>query len=386
MNWYEIADPGALDTPALVVFPERVKENIRAAITMVGSAARLRPHVKTHKSPDLTRLLLAAGITRFKCATIAEAEMLALESAPDVLLAYQPIGPKAARLARLIKKYPNTAFSCLIDNPEAATAMAATFATEGLTVPVYLDLNVGMDRTGITPGDEAVKLYHLAARTNGITPVGLHAYDGHIRDTDIGERTRKCDEGFAKVEALRVAINTSAAPEKNTAATLTIIAGGSPTFPVHAKRAKANDGAQPPAVPEIQCSPGTFVYWDKGYADSFPDQPFQPAALVVARVISQRSATRLCLDLGHKSIAPENELARRVFFINGSELKPIGQSEEHLVVETGVDHGYRIGDIFYGIPYHICPTVAQYDRAYTIENGRVTGSWRNTARDRSITI
>jgi D-serine deaminase-like pyridoxal phosphate-dependent protein len=283
MNWYTLTNPEALDTPALIVFPERVKENIRLAIEMVGHPARLRPHVKTHKSPHLTRLLLAAAITRFKCATIAEAEMLAIEGAPDVLLAYQPIGPKTQRLAALIKKYPATTFSCLIDNPEAAAAMATTFAAAGLTVPVYLDINVGMDRTGIAPGDEAIQLYKTAQQLKGITPVGLHAYDGHIRDTDLAERTRKCDEAFAKVEALR---NSIAAP-------LTIIAGGSPTFPIHAGRAF-----------DIQCSPGTFVYWDKGYGDAFPDQPFLPAALVVTRVISLRGDTRLCLDLGHKSIAP----------------------------------------------------------------------------------
>jgi len=372
MNWYNIDNVDSLDTPALVVFPERVKANIRAAIAMTGCADRLRPHVKTHKSPDCTRLQLAAGITRFKCATIAEAEMLAFEGAPDVLFAYQPIGPKAERLAQLIKKYPRTAFSCLIDNPEAATAMGKTFAAAGLTVPVYLDINVGMDRTGIAPGDEAVQLYQLAAQTKGITPVGLHAYDGHIRDADVTERTRKCDEGFAKLEALRKNITAIAGA---TTPPLTIVAGGSPTFPVHAKRAS-----------DIECSPGTFVYWDKGYGDGFPDQPFLPAALVVTRVISKRSDTRLCLDLGHKSIAPENELGRRVFFLNGPELKPVGQSEEHLVVETAAAAVNHVGDVFYGVPYHVCPTIALYDRAYTVEEGRVTGFWKNIARDRTINI
>ena len=388
MDWYKITNSESLDTPALVVYPARVKENIRLAIAMVRDPARLRPHVKTHKSPDVTRLLLAAGITRFKCATIAEAEMLAIEGAPDVLLAYQPIGPKTQRLATLIKKYSGTKFSCLIDNPDAATAMAKVFATNGLTVPVYLDINVGMDRTGIAPGDEALQLYKVAMEQNGITPVGLHAYDGHIRDTDLAERTRKCDEGFAKVEALRKNIATLATPASAAAPSapaLTIIAGGSPTFPVHAKRAQKID-ASGQTLP-VQCSPGTFVYWDKGYGDAFPDQPFQPAALVVTRVISLRGETRLCLDLGHKSIAPENELTRRVFFLNGPELKPVGQSEEHLVVEAGAGHGYNIGDIFYGIPYHVCPTIALYDRAITIESGRVTSTiWKNTARDRILTV
>ena len=372
--WYEIENIDQLDTPALVVYPERVRENIRLAIEMVGSPDRLRPHVKTHKSPAVTRLMLEAGIRRFKCATIAEAEMLASEGAPDVLLAYQPIGPKAVRLATLIRTFPATSFSCLIDNIDAAAAMARVFAAVGLDVPVYLDINVGMDRTGIAPGPAALELYRAAQQLEGITPVGLHAYDGHIRDADPALRKQKCDEAFAGVLSLQAAIaGLSGAGDRPGG--LTIIAGGSPTFPIHARR-----------PPHIQCSPGTFVYWDKSYGDQFPDQPFSSAALVVARVISLRGDARLCLDLGHKSIAPENDITHRVFFLNGTGLRAVGQSEEHLVVEAGAGHGYAIGDIFFGVPFHVCPTVALYERAMTIEAGRLTGDWKNTARDRQLTV
>ena len=375
MEWYCISNIDELDTPVLVVYPARVRENIRSAIALVGDPARLRPHVKTHKSPDVTRMLLEAGVRQFKCATIAEAEMLAIEGAPDVLLAYQPIGPKAARLVELIRKYPKTGFSCLIDNEAAARAMAGVFAAAGLTVPVWLDINVGMDRTGIAAGPGAVRLYELAAGLEGVTPVGLHAYDGHIRDADLATMTARCDAAFAGVQALREELGGVGIP---------VIAGGSPTFPVHARRT------------DVQCSPGTFVYWDKGYADQFPGEPFVPAALVVSRVISLRGDSRVCIDLGHKSIAAENELAKRVSFLNVQGLRPVGQSEEHLVLETAggsgsgtpgqVAHGFRIGDVFYGIPYHVCPTVALYDRAYTIEDGRVTGEWKNTARDRKLSV
>jgi D-serine deaminase-like pyridoxal phosphate-dependent protein len=374
-DWYSIDNIGELDTPALVVYPARVRENISKAVEMVGDPARLRPHVKTHKSPEVTRMLLQAGIRQFKCATIAEAEMLAMEDAPDVLLAYQPAGPKAVRLAELVRKYPGTKFSCLIDNEEAAREMAAVFAAAGLSVPVWLDINVGMDRTGIAAA-EAGWLYELAKRLEGIIPVGLHAYDGHIRDADPVAMTAKIDAAFAGVRTLRETLGGPAIP---------MIAGGSPTFPVHARN------------PDVQCSPGTFVYWDKGYADQFPDEPFKPAALVVSRVISLRGWNRICVDLGHKSIAAENEIAKRVSFLNVQGLRPVGQSEEHLVLETTSDpggaganqaagHDFRIGDIFYGIPFHVCPTVALYDRAYTVENGRVTGEWRNTARDRKLTV
>jgi D-serine deaminase-like pyridoxal phosphate-dependent protein len=379
--WYEIANIDQLDTPALVVYPDRVKENIRRAVGMTGDAARLRPHVKTHKSPAVTRLMLEAGILKFKCATIAEAEMLAIEGAPDVLLAYQPIGPKVVRLAALIQKFQATKFACLIDNIDAATVMAQVFTTAGLVVPVYLDLNVGMDRTGIAPGPEALALYQTALALDGIHPVGLHAYDGHIRDTDLSLRRQKCDAAFAGVTALRAQIaalptgGVAGGGAGGFAGDLTIIAGGSPTFPIHAGRAA-----------DIQCSPGTFVYWDKGYGDQFPDQPFTPDALVITRVISLRGDTRLCLDLGHKSISAENELDRRVFFLNAPGFRPVSQSEEHLVVEAGPGHGYRIGDVFYGVPFHVCPTVALYERAFTIEDGRFTGGWKNVARDRMLTV
>ena len=362
--WYSITNIDELDTPALVVYPARVRENIRNAVALVGDPARLRPHVKTHKSPAVTRMLLEAGVTQFKCATIAEAEMLAIEGAPDVLLAYQPIGPKVARLAELIRKYPTTKFSCLIDNEEAARAMAAVYAAAGLTVLVWLDINVGMDRTGVAAGDGAARLWELAAELEGITPVGLHAYDGHIRDADPAVMAAKVDAAFAGVRSLRTKLGGPS---------ISMIAGGSPTFPVHARN------------PEVICSPGTFVYWDKGYADQYPDQPFKPAVLVVSRVISLRGEAKICTDLGHKSIAAENEIGKRVSFLDVEGLKPVGQSEEHLVLEAG-DHGFRIGDVFYGIPFHVCPTVALYDRAYTVENGIVTGEWATTARDRKLTV
>jgi D-serine deaminase-like pyridoxal phosphate-dependent protein len=106
----------------------------------------------------------------------------------------------------------------------------------------------------------------------------------------------------------------------------------------------------------------------------------------VSRVISLPAPGRLCLDLGHKSIAAENELSRRVSFLNAPDWKAIGQSEEHLVVSASEEHGHHPGDIVYGLPMHICPTVNLYERVYTIEEGRLTGEWKNTARDRKISV
>ena len=201
-NWYHINHVEALDSPSLVIYPKRVKQNIHTAIEMIGDVKRLRPHIKTNKSAEVARLMIEAGITKFKCATIAEAEMLGMSKAKDVLLAYQPIGPKIYRFAELIKKYPATNFSCLTDHMTAANQMAAFFAAHKIIVPVYIDLNVGQNRTGISPS-ESFELFMECSTMPGIKPVGLHEYDGHIRDIDWDARKKKCDEAFLQVEKLR---------------------------------------------------------------------------------------------------------------------------------------------------------------------------------------
>ncbi|MEO7308369.1 MAG: D-TA family PLP-dependent enzyme [Ferruginibacter sp.] len=367
-NWFHINNPNEIDSPALLVYPERVKANIQAAIKMIGDINRLRPHVKTHKCAEVARLMMDAGIYKFKCATIAEAEMLGINKAKDVLLAYQPVGPKLERFIALIKKYPDTQFSCLTDNQVSAAEQSKAFSGAGLQVPVYIDLNIGMNRTGISPGDEALELYRSCSTAGGIIIKGLHAYDGHIRDIDLSEKKKNCDDAFAKVEALAEKIVSMGLPKP------IIIAGGSPTFSVHCKRKN------------IECSPGTFIYWDHGYSVLCPEQDFIPAAILLTRVISLPGEGIICTDLGHKSVAAENEITKRIFFPEFEFLNAIAQSEEHLVLENKAGTPFATGDILYGIPWHICPTVALYDSVKIIENGKCITEWKNIARDRKISI
>lgn len=363
---YRIDDIDQLDSPALVIYPELVRHNIQLALQMIGDVERLRPHVKTHKSAEATRLMLDAGIRKFKCATIAEAEMLGMCGAPDVLLAYQPLGPKLQRFMAVVQKCPATKYACLVDDLSAAQAMSAAFAERQLDISVCIDLNIGQNRTGIAPED-AWDLYIVCAALPGFASIGLHAYDGHIRDSDLEARKKACDTAFLQVLDLKNKIVKAGHPEP------LVVAGGSPTFLIHAKRE------------QVECSPGTFIYWDKGYGDLCPEQPFQPAALLVTRVVSLPDAGMACLDLGHKSIAAENPVDKRVFFPDAPYLKPVGQSEEHLVMDVEAGHSLHVGQVFYGIPFHICPTVALYEWAYTVEKGTITGEWETIARDRKIT-
>jgi len=366
--WYEIHNIHTIDSPAVIVFPERMRENIVLLKDTVGDVQRLRPHIKTSKMVEAVQLLQEEGIHKFKCATIAEAEMLGLAGAADVLLAYQPTGPKISRLLQIVEQYPDTKYACLVDNRIAAIEIAAAFAASKHTLPVYLDLNVGMNRTGILPGaKEALELYQELQHMPGIKPVGLHAYDGHLHDIDLAVRTEKCNEGFAPVETLAAAIIATGAPAP------LVIAGGTPTYAIHAAR------------PDVECSPGTFIFWDWGYTKNFPEQHFQYAAVIVTRVISVIDDRHLCVDLGHKSVASEMPQPR-VHFLNAPDAVAKSHSEEHLVVEVPDTSLYPVGTVFYAVPVHICPTIALHDHVGVIEDNNCVAYWKVIARDRKIMI
>ncbi len=366
--WFHISNAAAIDTPALLVFPQRIQQNINTAIKMIGDVKRLRPHAKTHKCAEVTAMMIAAGIDKFKCATIAEAEMLGMANAKDVLLAYQPVGPKLQRFIHLIKKYPGTVYSCLTDNIVSAKAQSKAFAEAGLTVPVYIDLNVGMNRTGVAPGAAALELYRFCANAPGMAIKGLHVYDGHITNPNFEKRKTEADAIFLLAEDQVEKIKAAGLP------TPTIILGGSPTFSVHCKRIG------------VECSPGTFIYWDKSYLTNCAEQEFVPAAVLITRVISLPGAALVCTDLGHKAVAAESDISKRVFFPEQEQLTVIGQSEEHLLLQNNSETVFTPGDLLYAIPWHICPTVALYSNCVVIEDAKAATSWKNIARDREISV
>ena len=366
-DWYHVANVAEVPSPSLLVYADRVAENVRRMIALAGGAARLRPHMKTHKMPDLIRLQLGMGITKFKCATIAETEMVASCGAPDALLAYQPVGPNVGRLLALAQKFPGTKFSAVADDADAIRALGAAFASAGQMLGLYLDVDMGMHRTGAEPGPKAVELYRLIATTPGLKAAGLHAYDGHNHLMDLARRTEQCEREWAAVEGLRADLKAAQLPVPN------IVAGGTPTFPIHAKR------------PDVECSPGTCVLWDFGYETMLPDMDFLPAAVLLTRVISKPGDNRLCLDLGHKAVAAENPHPR-VKFLNLQDASAVMQSEEHLVVETPRASEFAVGDVLYGVPRHICPTVALHSFVTTVRDGRAGERWKVTARERQITV
>lgn len=363
MNWYEVDNAADIDTPALLVYKERLQENIDTAVSLIKDPANLRPHIKTNKMKEVCKMMMAAGIEKFKCATIAEAELLGGIKAKDVLLAYQPVGPKVTRFLNLVIHYPDTRYSCLVDNLEAARTLADTFAEHQVKARVWLDINTGMNRTGVTPGAASALLDSLLD-IPALDVVGIHIYDGHITGTDFEKRRQQSDAGFAKTEPVReqFKIKTGRRPF--------IAIGGTPTFRTHINR-------------NAECSPGTFVFWDMGYSSHYPEEHFVFAALVMTRIVSIVDEKKITTDLGYKSVASENPLPR-VYFLNVPNAKVIFQNEEHLVLEVEDSRLYKTGDVLYGVPEHICPTVALYDEAFIIENRHYTDRWEIAGRKRRI--
>ena len=366
-DWFHVANLGEVSSPALLLYPDRIRENIRRMIRVAGSPARLRPHVKTHKLAELVRMQIEEGITKFKCATIAEAEMAAGAGAKDVLIAYPLVGPNTHRLLELTRKFPATNFSCVADEAEAIRSLSTTFSLSPTPLSLLLDVDCGQHRTGTEPGAKAMELYRLIASSPGLKPGGLHVYDGHIHESDLVNRTRLCEAVFAPLKVFCDELRRAGLPLPR------VVAGGTPTFPIHSKNES------------FECSPGTCVLWDFGYAEKFADLDFLIAALVLTRVVSKPGENRLCLDLGHKAIAAENP-PPRVKFLNLPDGAAISHSEEHLVIESAHATEFSVGDCLYGVPRHICPTVALHSEAVVVREGRAAERWRVTARERRITI
>jgi D-serine deaminase-like pyridoxal phosphate-dependent protein len=367
---YEIHDTSSIYSPALVFYKEAIRSNLSVLLEMAGDPNRLRPHVKTHKTREIVRMELALGIRKHKCATLAEAEMLADCGVEDVLLAYNLVGPNCRRMAQLATKYPRCLFSVLADHPVAVQALSHAMADVGRAVEVLLDVDVGQHRTGIAPGPEAVALYGSLQTLPGLAPGGLHVYDGHHHQESPAERAAAVRRQMEPVLRLRDTLLKEGLPVPR------MVVGGTPTFPAYAMM----------ELPGLECAPGTSVLHDAGYS-RFPDlAKFTPAAILYSRVMSKPAGRRLTLDLGYKALASDPPAGKRCALLNVPEYEPVLQNEEHFVIETPLADRFQPGDEVYAVPTHVCPTCAVHRQAYVVEDHRVTETWDIAARDRILTI
>ncbi|MEM6318290.1 MAG: D-TA family PLP-dependent enzyme [Bacteroidota bacterium] len=369
MEWYEVKNIDQIDSPGLLVYTDRVAKNIDRMIEKVGgNPKRLFPHVKTHKMAEVVAMQMTKGITKFKCSTIAELEMVANSGATEALIAYQMVGPKIERLRNVALAFPTVTIASLVDNIATAKELAAHFSKKNLTANVYLDVDNGMHRTGCPLDEDTFNVAAEIHRIPNINFKGLHVYDGQFRTPNLAERKRASDLAFRPVYGLVDRLQSELQLD------VCIINGGSPSFSPASMRST------------VFCSPGTVFFWDAGYQNIAPELGLDWAAVLISRIISKPTKGIITVDLGHKSVGAENPIHNRIRWLNLTNYEAYKHSEEHLMLKVDNWENLSIGQVLYGVPFHVCPSVALHEEAHIIRENEWTENWQVVARKRKLTF
>jgi D-serine deaminase-like pyridoxal phosphate-dependent protein len=369
---YRISDIDNVLTPALVVYPEIIASNIARTLSLLGgNTDRWRAHIKTAKLAYTLRMLVERGCRNLKCATTLELLVACHNGAADVLVAYPVVGANARRVREIADQFPDVRISVLVENEEQV------WQWQGSRIGIFLDINPGMDRTGIEQSheDKVVKLVR-GVRDAGLEFRGLHYYDGQYGGLDEPERTAAAHAGYDCLLKLVDDIEDSGVgvPE--------VITAGTPTFPCSLTYRGFHGGGFIHRV-----SPGTIVYGDAtSLAQLSSEYGYAPAALVLTRVVSRPHDGKFTCDAGHKSVSADPGVPTCVV-VGHPELTPLTPSEEHLPLGTVEEmRGPQVGEVLYLLPRHVCPTVNNFDDALLVQDGRITSVEKVSARGREAPL
>jgi len=359
---YAIENAEALLTPALVIYPEIVERNVETTVKLLGGDAnRWRPHLKTAKLGFIMRMLAERGVVNAKCSTNVELAAACEAGMTDVLLAYPVVGPNAKRVRELAERYANVRISVLVEN------VAQIAAWKGSGIGIFVDVNPGMDRTGIS--QDGISAILEVVREAGPQFRGLHYYDGHMSADSLAEREKLAHQGYDRLMQIVAAVEDAGFPIEE------VITSGTPAFPCAATYAPFANGRF-----VHRASPGTVVYSDATVLKQLPSEwGYTPAALVVSTVVSHPKPNIVTCDAGHKSVSADAGIPTCVV-AGRADLTPLKPSEEHLPIEVSSGAVPSIGEVLYLIPRHVCPTVNNFDDAVIVENGRAVGMEHVTAR------
>jgi D-serine deaminase-like pyridoxal phosphate-dependent protein len=369
---YKVAGIDDVMTPALVVYPEIIASNIERTVALLGGDADCwRVHIKTAKLGYTLRMMAEHGVRNFKCATTLELLVACQCGAADVLLAYPSIGANARRVREIAEQFPKVRISVLVENREQLQQW------RGGRVGVFLDINPGMNRTGIDEGhgEDVVSLVR-AIGAGGLEFRGLHYYDGQHREIEELERTIAAHHGYHRLLEIVREIERIGArvPE--------VITAGTPTLPC----SLSFEGFRNASFIH-RISPGTVVYSDASSLEQLqPKYGYRPAVLVLTRVVSHPRAGIVTCDAGHKAVSADAGVPTCVV-VGHPELAPLSPSEEHLPLEVeGGAAGPAVGEALYLLPRHICPTVNNFDEALLVRNGVIESVEKVSARGREMPL
>ncbi len=356
----------SVDTPALLIDLAALERNIdRLARATAGTGVRLRPHAKTHKCPVIGLRQMAAGAVGVCCQKVGEAEAMVHGGVPDVLVSNQVVG--ASKLARLAALAKQANISVCADHPRQVQDLDAAATAFGVRLPVLVEINVGMDRCGVEPGQAAVALAKQIAVAPGLRFAGLQAYHGsaqHLREYD--KRKAAIDHA---VETVRRAVELLA---QHGLSCEFVTGAGTGTYQFEASSGVYN---------ELQA--GSYVFMDADYARNLspegrPWGGFEHSLFVYATVMSRPTTDRAILDAGLKSFSLDSGLP---VVADLPDVEYVRASDEHgKLLLHDPTRNLEIGSKLRVIPGHCDPTVNLYDWYVGYRDGRVEAIWPITAR------
>jgi D-serine deaminase-like pyridoxal phosphate-dependent protein len=347
-----------IPTPALVVDVNALDRNIRQMASFFSTrACKLRPHFKAHKTPEIARRQLAAGAcTGLTCATVGEAEVAA-SFCDDILIANEIVGAENCRRVTALAR--RARMTIAVDSAVGLEGISAAARATGATIGALVDLNVGQNRCGVAPGDEAVAIGKLVASARGVTLRGLMGYEGHaVGIADRSERERTVRASMQQLVSTRRMFERAGLPAD------IVSAGGTGSYDISG----VFDG-----ITEIQA--GSYALMDTDYGRL--GLPFEHALFVLGTIVSRPALERAVADCGHKSCTKDHGHPA-VWNIAGASV--LALNDEHATIALPQSNGLKIGDRIRLLPSHIDPTMNLHDVAYAVEGDAVVGVWPIAAR------
>ena len=342
-------------TPALIIEESRMQRNINRMSEMAGLAGvKLRPHIKTHKMPEIAHLQLQAGASGITAAKISEAEIMARDGIDDIFIAYPIVTP--SKLERAVRLASSISLILGVDSLEGASLLAELAEREGRRMNVRLEIDTGMRRTGVTY-DHAVDLASRIGQFRSLLLSGIYTYRGAILQgaptLDLAQAG--AEEGRLMAE-LAERMRSAGIPIED------VSVGSTPT---------AAYAAQVPGVTEIR--PGTYVFQDRMQDRFGVCKPEDWAVSVRVTVVSRPTPDLAIIDGGSKTFAtdiqPHSEPLQLIGYGQVLELEDAvfeRLSEEHGMLRLGPSaqaSGLRVGDILHVVPNHVCSTVNLHNQA-----------------------
>jgi len=357
-----------IDTPALLIDLEVVARNLEQMQAKADNfGVALRPHIKTHKIPELAHLQMGLGATGVTVAKVSEAEVMAEAGIKDIFVANQVVADqKLDRLATLSKKGN---ISVGLDSIPAAEKLSAIFAAAGLTIEYLIEINSGLDRCGVLPGRDAVELYRAIHPLPSLRFKGIFTHAGQVYGAGSLDEVREVSRHESKIM-----VETAQALEQAGASAEIVSVGSTPTMKIW----QGHEG-----VNEIR--PGNYIFHDAIQISLGVATVEECGLSIVATVISRPAQGRAVIDGGSKAFSADRgahgkEMASGYGIVLGKKATLARLSEEHGILSLDPDEDLEIGERVRVIPNHACAVVNLFDRAYGMSNGEVVEEFQIAAR------